>query len=791
MAILVFFAWTVTSFLCHKLAKMALVSYDHNTSLPPLLAPVLVTVCQVLCCYVTVGRTLNMSGLFLVMAVSHTAATLATNTSLHLMFADSTMAVKLLEPVTSAILQTCILQTSLSAEALVSMPAIVAGAILFVGDPFHDRAVTSGVVLAFFSNLILGIRNTAMKLAQTDHDLQFKIYVKYVVGLAVGVLAFLAVIHVSQVAGPLSNFLALAFASGACHVMYSYLSTCVVLQHMSVVGHAVANILKRVVVVLLLHASGRRRASLWNWVGLVVCTCGLVLYNRQKLCSPATPSSPLLASRSQQKTEAEIRNSRPASRRVAVLNLLLFISLVTYGAFHASHEWKTTVSVPLTARSINSLSSVSSVSSIIGTPVSSTTDTHVTNKNLMSRVWHVNPPKPKNKTGNFAKDLRHGFVNWRDGKPLITAPVVYQPEQKSLSAISDFLSRKPVEMPDETDGLSPYLRTSREIIAEAMRIHQSLLPDLIGNKKYAILIGAAAFENKGDPAMTIGELIMLEKLHIELLYYIRVGDCNDAHYNRAKKILKPYDPKDVVILMHGGGNLIGYKTESDCRGKAFKVFPGYKYFIFSQSFYMSGSKANVDQMVGLSCCNPNLTILLRDRLSLLMAKRLFNNGTRLFLAPDMAFAFGAVARYSPPFYDVLWLKRKDGEKPQYASLPSFPPDVSVHVADWWGWTSPKGNTTLETAHNMMMNGLLFLQRGRVVVTDRLHGHILSTLLDIPHVLLDNADNKLSSFHNTWTRGLENARLTDSPKEAVRLALELLSTYNATLPRKMKGSRHDE
>nr|KAG5697703.1 hypothetical protein BaRGS_000588 [Batillaria attramentaria] len=80
-----------------------------------------------------------------------------------------------------------------------------------------------------------------------------------------------------------------------------------------------------------------------------------------------------------------------------------------------------------------------------------------------------------------------------------------------------------------------------------------------------------------------------------------------------------------------------------------------------------------------------------------------------------------------------------------------------------------------------MNGLLFLQRGRVVVTDRLHGHILCVLLDIPHVLLDNADNKLSSYYNTWTRGLANTRLTDNPQDAARLAMELLETYSESLP----------
>nr|KAG5697702.1 hypothetical protein BaRGS_000587 [Batillaria attramentaria] len=102
-----------------------------------------------------------------------------------------------------------------------------------------------------------------------------------------------------------------------------------------------------------------------------------------------------------------------------------------------------------------------------------------------------------------------------------------------------------------------------------------------------------------------------------------------------------------------------------------------------------------------------------------------------------------------------------------------------------------GTSTVESAHNELMNGLLFLQRGRVVVTDRLHGHILCVLLNIPHVLLDNADNKLSSYYNTWTRGLANTRLTDNPQDAARLAMKLLETYGEGLPPTLKSYQAEE
>lgn len=396
---------------------------------------------------------------------------------------------------------------------------------------------------------------------------------------------------------------------------------------------------------------------------------------------------------------------------------------------------------------------------------------------------------------NYANQLRHGLVNWRDGQPLLKDPITFQPFEKNVQKVKIFLKENLTNVPQQTDQLSPFLTTTREVVSEAMRVHLNLLSGLIGGKKYAILIGAASFENKGDPAITIGQLKVLEKLNLELVYYINEEKCTDEYYKRAVSVARSYSREDLVIFMQGGGNIMGYAAVNFCREKAFTYFPGHQVILLSQSVYMRGSRALVERMVAIYCCRPNLTIFLRDRLSLYIATRMFANGTRLILAPDMAFGVGSVPRFSPPFYDVMWLKRIDDERPRYDVVPSFPHDITCHVADWWksGWDTPQGTTTVETAHLVLLNGLLFLQRGRVVVTERLHGHILSTLLDIPHVILDNKDRKLSSYHYTWTRALSNVRLATTPEEAARMAVELLNVYGHSLPpvfRGMSVKEHD-
>ena len=225
--------------------------------------------------------------LFLVTAASHVLATWCTNASLALTFAASTMAIKMLEPISSTILQQVLIsRTTLAAESLAGVVVVVVGAVLFVvGPPPGDggaAVAVRAVVLAFVSNLALGVRNVALKLSQNQAKPTFCRSHLTVSLFFVGVLLFLLLAS-TILPRNAAYFLLLSAGSGACHVTYSYVSTCVVLRYVSVVGHALANILKRVLVVCLLQVSGGRAATAANWAGLVLCTAGLLLYNRRKM----------------------------------------------------------------------------------------------------------------------------------------------------------------------------------------------------------------------------------------------------------------------------------------------------------------------------------------------------------------------------------------------------------------------------------------------------------------------------------------------------------------------------
>ena len=75
-------------------------------------------------------------------------------------------------------------------------------------------------------------------------------------------------------------------------------------------------------------------------------------------------------------------------------------------------------------------------------------------------------------------------------------------------------------------------------------------------------------------------------------------------------------------------------------------------------------------------------------------------------------------------------------------------EITQALAPSAGRASPLASMNRK-AEARLQRGLRLLARGERVLTDRLHVHILCTLMGIPHVVLDNSYAKLTSFITTW------------------------------------------
>jgi len=291
--------------------------------------------------------------------------------------------------------------------------------------------------------------------------------------------------------------------------------------------------------------------------------------------------------------------------------------------------------------------------------------------------------------------------------------------------------------------------------------------------------------NVGDSAIWLGETAFLRARGLKPAYVSALR----THDHDALAAAQP----EGTILLHGGGNFgTLWPTHQAFRLDLLARFPDRPVIQLPQSLFFDDAGA-------VSACaraierHGRFTLLVRDRPSLDFARRHLPCETRL--VPDMAFAIGPLAR-GGPVADLLCLLRTDHEKagPGDGAWP-----LGAILADWLeddraalrrtaagtrlltlldGREAARLKAYQRRAETRLRRGIALLSKGRAVVTDRLHGHILSTLAGIPHVALDNSYRKIGNFIDAWTAGLDILRTASEPEAAARKALAFLQPIEA-------------
>ena len=302
-----------------------------------------------------------------------------------------------------------------------------------------------------------------------------------------------------------------------------------------------------------------------------------------------------------------------------------------------------------------------------------------------------------------------------------------------------------------------------EFIASLSQKISSILGSLIPRDSSVALVDFPNHANVGDSSIWLGERAYLDSIGVSIVY-----TCDQSNYSQLELTRRL---KDGTILIHGGGNLGDlWPHHQHLREAIVKAFPQNKIIQLPQSIFFK-DKINLKRATDVLNGHPDLTLLIREKQSFEFARNEFE--ARCILCPDSAFMLGSFDRPLPPRKEILWLSRTDSEL-RGGLFPSIGEDVEK--TDWLEETElviEANQSTLETydslAKKRLIRGYCILSIGKIVITDRLHGHILSLLLGIPHIILDNNYGKVKSFYETWTKDSESAHWANSPIEALALA----------------------
>jgi exopolysaccharide biosynthesis predicted pyruvyltransferase EpsI len=322
------------------------------------------------------------------------------------------------------------------------------------------------------------------------------------------------------------------------------------------------------------------------------------------------------------------------------------------------------------------------------------------------------------------------------------------------------------------------------------RIDETLAPLIAGHAQRICIIDPPDHPNVGDNAIFLGELAFLRRN----FPHARIDFFDVGNYTSA---CDRFIQECSIILMHGGGNFGEiWPRHHAIRMEILKRFPGKPIVQFPQSISFA-TQAGIDSTARAIERQGNLTLLVRDRKSQAFAEKHFPCTT--VLCPDMAFALGDLAR-QPASLDFLCLLRGDKEVVMdHSRLLKVLANLggSLEVADWikmpdspvgrrdkalgrawrrFPWTigltqSFALRVRERYARERLAFGLGLLSRGSMVITDRLHAHVLCCLLGVRHLLFDSLDGKVSALYDAWTKGTANARLVSSVDQVAGLLHE--------------------
>jgi pyruvyl transferase EpsO len=351
----------------------------------------------------------------------------------------------------------------------------------------------------------------------------------------------------------------------------------------------------------------------------------------------------------------------------------------------------------------------------------------------------------------------------------------------------------------------------------------------IGTFEQCALLDYPDYINTGDHLIGLATIFYIADVIKARINYIA------SLYDFSEELLEKKVGKAPIILQ-GGGNLgdIWYHHQL-FREKIISQYRDRPIIIMPQCIYFENPE-NLNKAAAIFNAHPNLTLFTRDNYSYELACKYFSN-CQVIKAPDMVFHMVDMplpAYKLNPRRPILYLCRTDEEinrnfSPTALEIPNLVvqewddsprnwiyrargrfgelkewywrlPGVVLLVREGWqkGLSNPKqwlfrqrwehfhpyprkfdtfyDPFILRYSWSLMQAGVYQLLQSRLVITNRLHAHLLSVLLGIPNVFLPNSYYKNEVFYETWTDQIHYCKFIKQPSQVKESVEEILSLF---------------
>lgn len=313
--------------------------------------------------------------------------------------------------------------------------------------------------------------------------------------------------------------------------------------------------------------------------------------------------------------------------------------------------------------------------------------------------------------------------------------------------------------------------TARETIKRLRKtITEELTPLIDRDFRY---LAMTEHGNIGDTMIFEGERNFLATCPFRCKEWTTMSSFSSRH---------PSIPNDDLLIFRGSGSFGDlWPTAPAFWLDVLRRHPNNPVLFLPQTAYFRSDKKR-DELVR-ACDRPGRTVIcLRDRPSFEYVRTHFN--CEMHLVPDMAFYLDLspwTSRQPHPNGRKLLIRRADQELNETSALKRLCQRDDVDVSDWPTMDSslPLQRTLsrvrrrtrrlpelfdffVRTCYrpSLLKIGIRFVEPYEEVFATRMHGGILSLLLDKPTTFFDNSYGKTSAVFRTWLADCNSARLED-------------------------------
>lgn len=345
----------------------------------------------------------------------------------------------------------------------------------------------------------------------------------------------------------------------------------------------------------------------------------------------------------------------------------------------------------------------------------------------------------------------------------MTGPLDHEPvEYRSLTyAVPALMTRRPYAW-----------RMSQDAYVERMRrLTKAAFTSLHAGVSEVVFADFPDYSNVGDSAIALGQADFWSESRIDVRAIYTAYSFSDSAYDLP-----------VPVVINGGGSLGGlYGFHNEHRYQLAERLNSETVLIQAPQSVHFPDEAHRREFGLRFARRPGLRLAVRDDASLALVQ----GDVPAQLSPDAAHLLGQIPAPDPTRKYVV-LARRDRESA--SRLPSSEPAV-----DWVGgdsWWLQRTRTLNEQAHRLpggewlrrptprrwlsraerrLRRGVRLLSPAETVVTDRLHGMLLALQMGRRVIAVDNNNQKLTAYADTWFGTVQpDVTFARSLEEAVAL-----------------------